>query len=66
MSVIKIVEVIGTSKKGWEDAANSALKRARRTIKNIKWVEVVKFGATVKDQKLTEYQARLKIAFEVK
>ena len=66
MSVIKIIELIGTSKKSWEDAAKEGFKRASKTIKGIKWMEIKNFNGSVKNQKLVEYQAHLKIAFEVK
>ncbi len=66
MSVIKIIEIIGMSDKGWEDAVRNGVKVASRTIDDITGVEVTKTTAKVVGDQLTEYRATLKIAFKVK
>lgn len=63
--VIKIIEVIGTSDKSWEDAANNAVESASKTVKNVTGVDIVNFTATVKDGKITKYKAICKLAFKV-
>ncbi len=64
--VYKIIEIVGKSDKGFKEAAQDAVEVASRTIKAIQWVEIVNFGMTVKNDKIAEYQARTKIAFEVR
>lgn len=66
MTVVKIVELIGISKKSWEDAVHSALARANKTIKGISGVDVLGWNAIVRNGKIVEYRANIKIAFEVK
>ena len=63
--VIKIIEVIGTSEKSWEDAARNAVESASKTVKNITGVDVVNFTAAVSDGKITKYKATCKLAFKV-
>ena len=65
MTVVKIIELIGTSPKGWEEATKNALAQAAKTVKNIKSVYVKSCKATVKNNKIAEYRAVVKIAFIV-
>ncbi len=66
MEIIKILEVIGTSKKNWEDAANNAVKEASETVEGITGIEVVGQTAKVGKGKISEYRTNVKIAFKVK
>ncbi|NHJ48047.1 MAG: dodecin domain-containing protein [Asgard group archaeon] len=63
--VIKVIEVIGSSDKSWEDAARNAVETAAKTVKNIIGADVVNFTATVKDGKVVVYKATCKLAFKV-
>jgi flavin-binding protein dodecin len=63
MTVVKIIELIGTSPNGWEEATKNALAQAAKTVKNIKSIYVKSCKATVKDNKIAEYRAVVKIAF---
>lgn len=65
MAVVKIIEVVGNSTEGWEDAARNALAGAARTVHGITGVQVVGWTATVADGEITEYRADVKIAFVV-
>jgi hypothetical protein len=65
MTVVKIVELIGSSPKDWEDATKNALDEAAKTIKNIKSVYVKRCNAKVENNKIVEYRAVVKIAFVV-
>ena len=65
MTVVKIVELIGSSQKDWEDAAKNAVIEAAKTIKNIKSVYVKRCNAKVENSKIVEYRAVVKIAFVV-
>ena len=61
--VAKIIELVGVSKEGWEDAAKRAVKDASKTLDNITGVEVINFTGTVKDGLVIEYKANVRIAF---
>jgi hypothetical protein len=65
MTVAKIVELIGSSPKDWEDATKNALEEAAKTIKNIKSIYVKRCNAKVENNKIVEYRAVVKIAFVV-
>lgn len=66
MPVVKIIELIGSSPKGWSEAAQNAVTEAGKTIKNIKSVHVKRCTAKVEDNTIVEYSANVKIAFIVK
>lgn len=63
MSIAKVIEIIGVSEKGWEDAVQNGVKDASKTIDNITGVEVVSVTANVKNGDLREYKATLKVVF---
>jgi len=65
MSVVKIVELIGNSPNSWEEAAENAMREAAKTVRNIKGIDVKRFTAKVKEDKIVEYRAVVKIAFVV-
>ena len=65
MSVVKILELIGSSPDGWNEAVQTAVTEAAKTVKNIKGVHVKRCTAKVKDNKIVEYNADVKIAFIV-
>jgi hypothetical protein len=65
MTVVKIIELIGNSPKSWEDATQKAVKEAAKTVRNIKGVDVKRFTAKVKENKIIEYRVVLKVAFVV-
>jgi len=65
MSVVKVIEVLAESEKSWEDAAQSAVKRASKTIKNIKSIYIVNMEAKVDDNKIVKYRINAKISFEL-
>jgi len=65
MTVVKIIELIGSSPNGWNEAAQNAVAEAAKTVKNIKGVHVKRCTAKVKNNKIVEYNADVKIAFIV-
>ena len=65
MSTIKIIELIGTSDKSWEDAANCAVKEAQETVSGITGLEVNGQTARVENGVIKEYRATVKLAFRV-
>ena len=65
MSVLKIIEIMGESSKGWEDATDEAVTEAAKSVKNIRSVWVKDQSATVKGGKIDSYRVTCKITFAV-
>jgi flavin-binding protein dodecin len=65
MSVAKIIELVGASDKSWDDAVRAALAEAAKTVRGIRGVDVQDWTARVKDNRIVEYKANVKIAFGV-
>lgn len=65
MAVLKVIEVLSSSEKSWEDAAASAVKIASKTVKEIRSVYVQDMSAVVTGNKITEFRVTVKITFEV-
>ena len=63
MSVAKISEITSTSKKSFDDAIESGVKRASKTLRGVQTAWVADQQVYVKGGKITEYQVRLKITF---
>ncbi len=63
MAVVKIIELVGTSKVSTDDAAKQALKSAQRKLRNIKAVDIVSTG--LRGENLEEYRAHVRVAFLV-
>lgn len=61
MSVIKIIELVGSSPTSSDDAVKSALADARQTLRNIKAVDVVSVG--LRGDNLDEWRAHVRVAF---
>jgi flavin-binding protein dodecin len=66
MSVAKITEITATSTKGFEDAIESGIARASKTLENVEgaWVKYMKVD--VKGGKVTQYRVGLKVTFVLK
>jgi flavin-binding protein dodecin len=63
-SVYKLVEVIGTSTRSWEDAANNAVETAAKTLRDLRIAEVVKMDMKVENGKVKEYRTRVLLSFK--
>lgn len=61
----KVVELIGNSKTGFEDAVQNALEEASKTIRHISGARVIDFSVKCEEGRVIEYRADLKIAFGV-
>lgn len=64
MGVYKIIEIVGTSKNSWEEAAKAAVELAGKSVKDLRVAEVVKLDMTVEDGKVLSYRARLTLSFK--
>jgi len=65
MAVLKILELVGTSKESWSDAAREAVNEAAKTVRGIETVDVVNSKAVVQNNRLTEYQVQVRIGFRI-
>ena len=63
MTVVKIIELVGSSTKGWKEAAESALIEAAKTVRNIVGMDIAGWTAKVEENKIASYKANVKIAF---
>lgn len=63
MSAVKIIELIGISDKSFDDAVKEALERGAKTLRGISGLDVVGQKAVIRDNKIVEYRAVVKIAF---
>ncbi|KQC03081.1 MAG: hypothetical protein APR53_06045 [Methanoculleus sp. SDB] len=63
--VAKVIELIGSSPKGWDDAAANAVREAAETVDNIKGVYLKECTAKVKNDRIVEYRSVVKISFVV-
>jgi flavin-binding protein dodecin len=61
----KLVELVGTSTTGIEDAVNNALQREGRTIKNMGWFQITETRGEIEGNKVAHWQVTLKIGFTV-
>jgi len=61
--LLKVVEVLAESEKSWEDAAAGAVKRAAKTLKNIRSIYVEHFEAKVEGNRVVSYRINAKISF---
>ncbi len=66
MAILKVIEVLANSSKSWEDATAKAVKRASKSVNNIRSAYVQSQSVVVEDGKVTEYRINVKITFEVK
>jgi len=65
MAVLKVIEILSNSTKSWEDATAKGIKKASKSIKNIRSAYVQNQNVTVENGKVQEYRVNLKVTFEV-
>ena len=63
MSVAKITEISATSKKSFDDALKAGVKRANKTLKNVKSAWVKDQYVDISNGKITAYKVLLKVTF---
>ena len=63
MAVVKIIELVGSSKTSTDDAAKQALAEAQSSLRNIRAVDIVSTG--LRGENLDEYRAHVRVAFIV-
>lgn len=65
MAILKVIEIMSSSPKSWEDATAKGVAKASKTVKNIKSAFVQHQSVTVDKGKVKEYRVTLKLSFEV-
>ena len=65
MALIKVIEVLAESNSSWEDAAQSAVTEASKTIHNIRSIWVKNLNAEVVNGKIASWRLNCKISFEI-
>ncbi len=65
MTVVKVIELAGTSPVSWEQAMNEVVDRACKTLKNVSSMKIRSQSAEIKDGKIVNYQVVVDVAFMV-
>jgi flavin-binding protein dodecin len=63
-SVYKVIEIIGTSTKSWEEAAKTAVELTGEHLRELRVAEVIEQDLVITDGKVEAYRVRLKISFK--
>ena len=63
-SVYKVIELVGSSEKSWEDAAKNAVETAAKSLKNLRIAEVKELDLRVEDGKVVAYRAKVSLSFK--
>ena len=61
--IYRVIELVGSSTHGIEDAIDVALGRAHRTLRNLRWFEIVRTSGHIQQGKVQHYQVTLKVGF---
>ena len=64
MSVYKVIELVGTSEKSWEEAARNAVERAANTLEDLRIAEVVTQDMKVENGKVVEFRTKVSLSFK--
>lgn len=64
-AVFKKVELTGTSENSIEEAVSNAISKAAKTVRKMRWFEVVEIRGALEGEKVTQWQATVKVAFKV-
>ena len=65
MAIVKIIELVGSSPRSWEDAVQHAVKEASKSIRGITRVGVKEMDVKTDGAKVTEFRARVEISFRL-
>ena len=62
-NVYKLIELTGTSTVSMEDAVQNAISRASKTVRQMRWFEVIETRGAIRDNAVAEWQVTVKIGF---
>ena len=63
-SVYKVIELVGTSEKSWEEAAVAAVERAGASLRDLRIAEITDLDMQIDDGKVVTYRAKVKVSFK--
>ena len=63
-SVYKIIELVGSSPKSWEEAAKNAVDTASKSLQELRIAEIAELDMKLEDGKVATYRARVKVSFK--
>jgi flavin-binding protein dodecin len=63
-SIYKIIDLVGTSTKSWEDAVNSVIAKASASLRDLRIAEVKELDVKIEDGKIAAYRARVALSFK--
>jgi flavin-binding protein dodecin len=63
MAIVKVIELMGSSRQSWEDAAQQVVNHAAKTLRNIKSVYIKEQSAEVENNQLVEFRITAKVSF---
>jgi dodecin len=63
-SVYKVIELVGSSEKSWEEAARNAVEKASQTLRDLRVAEINKLDMKVENGKVTAFRARVNLSFK--
>ena len=63
--VYRVIEITGSSQTSIEDAIQTAVTRASKTLRNLRWFEVIQTRGQIESGKVSYYQAVLKLGFTI-
>jgi flavin-binding protein dodecin len=63
-STYKIIELVGTSNKSWEEAAKTAVETAGGSLKDLRVAEITKMDMTIEKGKVKDFRARVNVSFK--
>ena len=66
MSVARVTEITASSKKSFKDAVEEGIKRANKTLENVKGAWIQEQKVVVENGKITEYRVNMKVSFVLK
>ena len=64
-SIYKVIELVGSSEKSWEDAAKKAVERAAQTLEDLRIAEVSTMDMKIQEGKVVAYQNKSETIFQV-
>lgn len=62
-SIYKVIELIGTSEKSWEEAAKKAVEKAAETLEDLRIAEVSAMDMKIEEGKVVAYRTKVKLSF---
>jgi len=61
--VYRVIQIVGSSEKSFDDAINTAIARASKTLRELRWFEVVETRGHIENGKVHHFQVTLKVGF---